>query len=96
MCAQFMLKTQLCSAMTGQSVIKKHYKMQVNGRIMRKRIHVRVEHIVPSRCREDFLKRRTEHESLKKDAKAKGGTLFSADILLCLLTSQLLLQSCIF
>lgn len=47
--------------------------VQVGGRILRKRIHVRVEHIVPSRCREDFLKRRTEHESLKKDAKAKGG-----------------------
>jgi hypothetical protein len=59
---------------TMDAVPKKHRSVQVNGRIMRKRIHVRVEHIVPSRCREDFLKRRTEHEALKKDAKAKGGT----------------------
>ena len=47
--------------------------VQVNGRIIRKRIHVRVEHVVPSRCREDFLSRRAEHERLKKDAKEKGG-----------------------
>lgn len=47
--------------------------VQVNGRIMRKRIHVRVEHIVPSRCREDFLKRRTDNENKKKEAKASGG-----------------------
>jgi large subunit ribosomal protein L21e len=47
--------------------------MQVNGRIIRKRIHVRVEHVAPSRCREDFLKRRAEHETLKKSAKESGG-----------------------
>ena len=47
--------------------------LQVNGRIIKKRIHVRTEHVVPSRCREDFLKRRAMHENLKKEAKQKGG-----------------------
>jgi large subunit ribosomal protein L21e len=49
--------------------------VQVNGRIIKKRIHVRVEHVRPSRCREDFLLRRAKNEELKKDAKAKGGEL---------------------
>lgn len=49
--------------------------MQVNGRIIKKRIHVRVEHVTPSRCREDFLARRTKNEELKKKAKAEGGAL---------------------
>ena len=40
---------------------------------MRKRIHVRVEHVVPSRCREDFLARRSKNEELKKTANANGG-----------------------
>ncbi len=40
---------------------------------MRKRIHVRVEHVRPSRCREDFLKRRAENDKAKAEAKAKGG-----------------------
>ena len=31
---------------------------QINGRVARKRIHVRIEHVQHSRCREDFLKRR--------------------------------------
>lgn len=47
----------------------------MNGRIIRKRIHVRVEHVVPSRCREDFLSRRADHERLKKEAKENGGAL---------------------
>jgi hypothetical protein len=46
---------------------------QVRGRIIRKRIHVRIEHVQPSRCREDFLKRREENDTVKHDAKVKGG-----------------------
>jgi hypothetical protein len=46
---------------------------QVNGRIMRKRIHVRIEHIQPSRCREDFLRRRETNDRIKHEAKVKGG-----------------------
>lgn len=49
----------------------------MNGRIIKKRIHVRVEHVVPSRCREDFLKRRATHEELKKDAKEQGSASFA-------------------
>lgn len=36
---------------------------------------MRVEHVVPSRCREDFLERRAKHEELKKDAKEQGSAL---------------------
>ncbi len=45
---------------------------QVRNRIVKKRIHVRVEHVQPSRCREDFLNRVRHNEQLKKEAKAKG------------------------
>lgn len=53
---------------------------QVNGRIIKKRLHVRVEHVKPSRCREDFLKRRALHEDLKKQAKQKGERLPKHDL----------------
>jgi large subunit ribosomal protein L21e len=45
---------------------------QVRNRIIRKRIHVRIEHVQPSRCREDFLKRVKANDLAKKEAKAKG------------------------
>jgi large subunit ribosomal protein L21e len=45
----------------------------VRGRIIRKRIHVRIEHIQPSRCRADFLKRREDNDAIKHEAKVKGG-----------------------
>eukprot|EP00775_Hariotina_reticulata_P011896 gene11896-12040_t len=45
---------------------------QVNGRIIRKRLHVRIEHIQPSRCREDFLRRRETNDRIKHEAKVKG------------------------
>ena len=38
---------------------------KVGGRIFRKRINVRIEHVQPSRCREDFLNRRNRNEELK-------------------------------
>ena len=47
--------------------------VQVGARIISKRIHVRVEHVQPSRCREDFLKRRVTNDAIKHDAKVKGG-----------------------
>lgn len=46
---------------------------QVNGRYIRKRLHVRVEHVQPSRCREDFLRRREENDRIKHEAKERGG-----------------------
>jgi len=46
---------------------------QVNGRIINKRIHVRVEHVTPSRCKEEFLRRRKENDAAKHAAKEAGG-----------------------
>eukprot|EP01115_Flamella_aegyptia_P000099 TRINITY_DN100_c0_g1_i2.p1 TRINITY_DN100_c0_g1~~TRINITY_DN100_c0_g1_i2.p1 ORF type:complete len:161 (+),score=66.40 TRINITY_DN100_c0_g1_i2:75-557(+) len=44
---------------------------QVRNRIIPKKIHVRVEHVTKSRCREDFLARVAENERKKKEAKEK-------------------------
>ncbi|KAI4378494.1 hypothetical protein MLD38_015965 [Melastoma candidum] len=45
---------------------------QVGNRIIRKRIHVRVEHVQPSRCNEDFQLRKKKNDQLKAEAKAIG------------------------
>ncbi|KAJ7389674.1 60S ribosomal protein L21 [Desmophyllum pertusum] len=45
---------------------------QVKGKILPKRINVRVEHIKHSKCRDDFLRRVKENELKKKEAKEKG------------------------
>jgi large subunit ribosomal protein L21e len=45
---------------------------QVGNRYIEKRINVRIEHIKPSRSREDFLRRVKENAELKKKAKAEG------------------------
>nr|CAG4648343.1 EOG090X0GT4 [Moina brachiata] len=45
---------------------------QVRGRIIAKRINVRVEHIKHSKCRQDFLTRVKVNEQLKKEAKEQG------------------------
>lgn len=45
---------------------------QVGNRIIRKRIHVRVEHVMPSRCTEEFKQRKIQNDKLKAEAKAKG------------------------
>lgn len=50
----------------------------MNGRIIRKRIHVRIEHVQPSRCREDFLRRRETNDRIKHEAKVKGGETMSS------------------
>ena len=42
---------------------------KVGNRIIVKRINVRVEHIAPSRCREDFLKRVAANRAKKVQAK---------------------------
>eukprot|EP00927_Polykrikos_kofoidii_P031321 TRINITY_DN2695_c0_g2_i1.p1 TRINITY_DN2695_c0_g2~~TRINITY_DN2695_c0_g2_i1.p1 ORF type:complete len:166 (+),score=20.76 TRINITY_DN2695_c0_g2_i1:62-559(+) len=44
----------------------------VGNRQLRKRIHVRSEHLRKSRCNENFLKRVKENDQKKKEAKAKG------------------------
>merc|ERR1712113_913714 len=45
---------------------------KVGGRIISKRLHVRIEHVRPSRCREEFLIRRERNDKMKKEAKARG------------------------
>merc|ERR1712059_44381 len=42
----------------------------VNGRIMKKRISIRVEHVHPSKCRVDFLARVSGNEQHKRDVRA--------------------------
>lgn len=54
----------------GVEVFKK-----VKGRFMRKRIHVRIEHVSPSRCREEFLARRADNDARKAEAKKRGESL---------------------
>merc|ERR1711871_1922786 len=44
----------------------------VGGRIIAKRVHVRVEHVVASRCREELLNRVKTNDAAKIAAKAKG------------------------
>eukprot|EP00850_Spirogloea_muscicola_P001094 SM000004S14964 [mRNA] locus=s4:471325:472094:- [translate_table: standard] len=46
--------------------------MQVGNRIIKKRIHVRLEHVVQSRCHEEFLERRKRNDELKAEAKKRG------------------------
>ncbi|CAL9092930.1 unnamed protein product [Musa textilis] len=41
---------------------------QVGNRIIEKRIHVRVEHVQPSRCQEDFRSRVKKNDQLKAEA----------------------------
>lgn len=45
---------------------------RVRGKILPKRINVRIEHIQHSKCREDFLRRVKKNEQLLKQAKEKG------------------------
>ncbi|KAK9815369.1 hypothetical protein WJX72_002362 [[Myrmecia] bisecta] len=45
---------------------------QVGNRIIRKRLHVRVEHAHPSRCHDDFLKRVKENDEYRHEAKLHG------------------------
>lgn len=45
---------------------------QVGHRIIRKRIHARIEHVAPSRCREDFVRRCKANDAAKHDAREKG------------------------
>ena len=45
---------------------------RVKGRILPKRVSVRIEHIKHSTCRQDFLDRVKTNEQMKKEAKAAG------------------------
>eukprot|EP00928_Gymnodinium_smaydae_P045651 TRINITY_DN303_c0_g1_i1.p1 TRINITY_DN303_c0_g1~~TRINITY_DN303_c0_g1_i1.p1 ORF type:complete len:166 (-),score=55.03 TRINITY_DN303_c0_g1_i1:64-561(-) len=47
----------------------------VGNRQLRKRLHVRAEHLRKSRCNEAFLRRVKENDEKKREAKAKGEKL---------------------
>ena len=44
----------------------------VGMRQLRKRLHVKIEHVRRSRCNEEFLRRVKENDQLKQDAKLVG------------------------
>lgn len=44
----------------------------VNGRIIEKRIHVRIEHVRKSKCQKEILQRVKENEAAKKEAEETG------------------------
>jgi ribosomal protein L21E len=44
----------------------------VRNRIVKKRVNIRVEHVFPSKCRTDFLKRVKHNETVKREAKKAG------------------------
>ena len=80
-----------CAAMSiiiSNTLAEKRYKLhisawflqgvvifQVGNRIIQKRLHVRIEHVQPSRCREEFLERRKSNDIKKAEAKARGETI---------------------
>ena len=45
---------------------------QVRGKVLPKRIHVRIEHVRQSECREAFKRRVRANDKLKREAKAQG------------------------
>ena len=50
---------------------------QVRGKLLPKRIHVRIEHVRRSECREAFKRRVQENDAKKREAKAKGIKVFT-------------------
>jgi len=44
----------------------------VNGRILEKRIHVRIEHVRPSKCQKEILARRISNDAAKVEARKTG------------------------
>merc|ERR1719261_1114612 len=47
----------------------------IGNRQLRKRIHVRIEHVKKSRCNESFLQRVKENDQKKQDAKLQGKSI---------------------
>merc|ERR1711879_102680 len=45
---------------------------RVRGRIIAKRMNIRIEHLRPSRCREEFLNRVKANDKLKQEANKRG------------------------
>jgi len=45
---------------------------RVRGKVLPKRINVRVEHVKPSKCREEFLARIKSNDVKRHEARAEG------------------------
>jgi len=56
----------------GRSAVSVEVTKVVGNRQMRKRIHVRIEHVRRSRCNENFLARVKENDALKTEANKRG------------------------
>ncbi|KAL1513092.1 hypothetical protein ABEB36_002561 [Hypothenemus hampei] len=48
---------------------------RVRGKIIPKRINIRIEHVNHSKCRQDFLERVKQNEKLRREAKEKQVTV---------------------
>jgi len=44
----------------------------VNGRIIEKRIHIRIEHVRKSKCQKEILQRKKDNEAAKAEAAKTG------------------------
>merc|ERR1712146_599907 len=63
---------RLVSFGTSRSVLGVEVNKLVGNRIIPKRIHVRVEHVSHSKCRQEFLDRAKKNDAVRAAAKAKG------------------------
>jgi large subunit ribosomal protein L21e len=55
-----------------KSAVGVRVKKLVNGRIIEKRIHVRIEHVRKSKCQAEILRRIKENEAAKVEAAKTG------------------------
>lgn len=55
-----------------KSAVGVRVNKMVNGRILEKRIHVRIEHIRPSKCQKEILERKAANDAAKLEAKKTG------------------------
>lgn len=60
-----------------KSAVGVRVNKKVNGRIIEKRIHVRIEHVRKSKCQQEILRRKTENEARKAAVRAEGAEKIS-------------------
>jgi large subunit ribosomal protein L21e len=58
-----------------KSAVGVRVNKKVNGRIIEKRIHVRIEHVRKSKCQQEILRRKKENEAAKEQARTTGTTV---------------------
>lgn len=64
-------KTAIIVGVTPRAVLCSLYK-QVGNRYIEKRVNVRIEHIIHSKSRDEFLRRVKENVEKRKEAKKNG------------------------